>query len=289
MKNTPKNKPTPQPDLLPTSPSSKPLSATHATCAQLLAAFPFLAAHGVDETFLRNRTSDSTPNTRTGAAWIPKPIRNQYEITATLAGLLEWFLTKRAPATGLPEYYDSMSALENSPLGIPVIFSKWSFKNGCGAAQLGGSRVNWRPIQAKLNEIARKIPSGKITGIDGLDEINTQRELALKLREERQALERKALLEAGEMLLSRDGTFAINQLVADELIWEKRDQPLRALLIAAYKNLPRTTRTILKNSGVTEAVIVKIETVQKESINQVLTKLRSKTPKPITPTESEEA
>ena len=276
MTNTKNN--TSQPDLLSPPSGTKPIASTFATCAQLLAAFPFLADH-VDETFLRNRARETNP--RTNAPWIPKPRSNQYEIATTILGLLEWFLTRRAAGPmALPDYFDSMQALENSPLGIPKEFTRWTLKNGCGAAQLGGSRINPRPVRDKANEILRLIPTGKITGIAGMESINTNTELGLKLREERKKLEDEALLRRGEMLLSKDATFAIEALVADEIIWEKRDQPLRAALIAAPKTINRQHRTILKTEHVAEPIIHRLGEITLATINAVLAKVRAKIPKP---------
>jgi hypothetical protein len=281
MEHTSKNKT--QPSLFSAPASVKPIAASHATCAQLLATYPFLADH-VDETFLRNRTSDTNP--RTGAAWIPKPIRSQYEIAPTLAGLLEWFATRAATRSDLPAQYANMQAMENA-LGANKKAIKFLLKHGAGSAQDPANRIAPLPLIRRAFEIIAKVADGQITGIDGLEQWNKDTELAKKLRLESEKLEDEKLLRQGDMLLSRDGTFAISQLVADELLWEKRDQPLRAALIKAPPTINRQHKTLLSGAGVSGDVIQRCAAIVTAGINTVLTKLRTKIPAPKSENESE--
>lgn len=271
-----------QPDLLPPS-GVKPISGTHASPAQILVAFPFLAGQ-VDDAFLRNRAREINP--RTGAPWIPKPVSGRYQLDATIAGLLEWFHAHQD--TGLPGEYPSMAALEASPLGIPREFTRWAVRNGCGDAQHASGRINPRPILAKAADILRQIANGNISGIDGMEILNKDQELARNIRLQSEKLQDEKLLRRGEMLMSRDQTWAINQLVADEILWEKRDQPLRAALINAPKAINRQHKNILKNAAqVDDLTIKRCAEITINAINEVLKKLRAKIPQPIADNESD--
>ena len=130
-----------------------------------------------------------------------------------------------------------------------------------------------------VNGIIAKVADGQVTGIDSLEEWNHQTELAKKLRLESEQLRHDQLIRDGETLMSRDASYAVTELIADQLLWEKRDQPLRAALLAAPKNINRQHRTILKSAAVSPAVIAQCETVTTQTISAVLDKLRTKIPK----------
>lgn len=274
-------------DLLQPGKSIKPVAGGFATAAQLVAQLPFLAVAGVDETFLRNRGNDLNP--RTGQPFVPKCKNRMFEVTPTILGLLEWFALKAAERDGLPASFDSMQAMENSFLSMPKEFTKWALKNGAAAAQLGGSRIDPRPVLAKGAEILKLVPTGRITGIGGLEEWDTQTELAQKLRQERLKLEDEALIRRGEQLLSRDGTFAVTELVADELIWEKTLSPVRAAWTSAPKIINRQHKTILKGEGSTDEKINKCAAVVTNTVANALEKLRAKIPAKKLTTEKSEA
>lgn len=278
MKNTDKNNPTSDsfPDLLTVAPGTKPIAGEYATVAQIITKLPFLAASGVDETFLRNRAREINP--RTSAPWIPKPRNNHFAINATLLGLLEWFAAKAAERDGLPAYFDSMQAMENSPLRTPKEFTKWSLKNGAAAAQIGGSRIDPRPVLAKAADILRLIPTGRVAGIEGFEEVNTSQELGLKIREERVKLQDEALLRKGQMLLASDGSFALTKMAVDELLWEKLLQPARAATLKLPPAINRQHKTILKDAGVAEETIRRCATVVLDTVAGLLDKLRAKIP-----------
>lgn len=261
-------------DLL-TPKSAKPVAGGWATVAQIVAQLPFLAG-AVDETFLRNRAREINP--RTSATWIPKPRNNHFEVNPTILGLLEWFAAKAGERDGLPASFDSMSAMENSYLRTPKEFTKWSLKNGAAAAQLGGSRIDPRPVLAKAADILRLIPTGRVTGIDGLEEWDTATELAQKLREERLKLQDEALLRRGEMLLASDGSFALTKLAVDELLWEKLLQPARAAILKAPKEMNRQLKNILAGPETAEEKSRKCAAVVTATIAGLLDKLREKIP-----------
>jgi hypothetical protein len=270
-KNTSKNTPS-APSLFPTLDAPRPLDSSHATAAQLAALLPFA---GIDDTFLRNRAA--TPNPRTGAPWIPKPTQSRYPLVPTLAGLVEWFAA-RAKSDDLPAHYSSMISMENSLL-TPREFIKWCLAHDCADAQDASGRINPRPILARAAQILRAIPTGQVTGIDGLEQWDKDTELAQKIRIEREDLEDQQKIRRGEMLLSRDATFAITELVADELIWEKRDQPLRQLLLNAPKSINRQHRTILSSDANPADKMKKCGEIVTTTISAILEKLRNKIPK----------
>lgn len=270
MKNTIQNN---SPELLPSPAVTKPISANFASAVQIAALIPFA---GVDETFLRNRAREINP--RTSAPWIPKPVNSQYEVTPTLCGLLEWFHAKANERDGLPANYGSMLDMQTA-LHISQKSIKWIRKNGAGEAKHESGRIDPRPILRRINEIIEAVADGTVSGIDGIEQWNKDKELAIKLREESEALKRKALIEAGEMLLAKDGSFAIEQLVADELIWEKVLQPARAALVSAPKNINKQLRSILNSPADGPEKIRRCAAVVTDSFAQLLDKLRAKKPK----------
>lgn len=270
MKNTKKNNDS-QPELL-DGKTPKPISGEWGTAAQISALLPF--ASEIDETFLRNRAREINP--RTSQPWIPKPVNNQFEIRPTVIGLLEWFHAKANEKDGLPTAYDSLQAMENA-LRLSRRVIKFLIKNGAEDAQHQGSRIDPRPVLDRANKFLGALADGTIEGIDGIEQFNKDRSLALKLDEETAALKRKAKLEAGEMLLSKDDQWAIHQLKATELIEEKMLQPLRTALLNAPKTINRQHKTILH--GTDPEKIRKAADVVQASIAEVLNKIRQKIPK----------
>lgn len=266
MKNALKNNPDAQPDLLNTSKNSKPIASAHATAHQLSAALGFA---DLDETFLRNRAAQGV---------IPKPIRGLWDINATTLGLLKWYRERANAKADLPTQYANMQAMENA-LGLSKKSIKWLLKHGAGEAQDPSNRIAPLPVIRLAFDIIAKVADGQVTGIDSLEEWNHQTELAKKLRLESEQLRHDQLIRDGETLMSRDASYAVTELVADQLLWEKRDQPLRAALLAAPKNINRQHRTILKSAAVAPAVIGQCETVTTQTISAVLDKLRTKIPK----------
>jgi hypothetical protein len=257
MKNT-ANNPHPQSELIPPVASVKPI-ATHATCAQFQSSFPSLAPL-IDDTFLRNRAREGV---------IPKPIRNQYPVLETLAGLAAWFAARGAAPATFPEYYDSMQALADSPLRIPKEFTRWALENGAGAARLGGSRIATAPILARAGEVLAKITSGNFKGIEGLEQWDKDTELAKKLRLESAKLEDEKAIRQRELIRIED---------VEEFLWEKRDQPLRAALVLLPRNIERQQRKILERAGVADEVIEISVTVVRQDCDAMLKKLRTKLP-----------
>lgn len=266
MKNTVKNNAGDQSDLLATPSSTKPITSTHATAAQLAAALGF---EEIDETFLRNRVKDGI---------IPKPVGGLYDINATTLGLLRWYRGRAIVKSDVPAQYANMQAMENA-LGTNKKAIKWLLKNGAGKAQDAGNRIAPLPVLRRAFDIIALVADGSISGINGLEEWNHQTELAKKLRLESEKMEDEKLLRRGEMMIARDGTFAISQLVADELIWEKRDQPLRAALLAAPKNINRQHRTILAGDTPLPDKIRRCAEVVHAETKAVLEKVRAKKPK----------
>lgn len=176
-------------DLL-TDKSSKPINSSWATAAQIIAQLPFLAVT-VDETFLRNRAREINP--RTSAPWIPKPRNNHFDINPIIIGLLEWFAAKAAAAGEMPGSYDSAQAMANV-FGTEKKTIIWLTRNGADGAQIGGSRIAPLPVLRRALEITGQVVDGRLTGIDGGDEINTNIELGKKIREERLKGERENAL-----------------------------------------------------------------------------------------------
>lgn len=262
MKHTSKNNSPELPGV--TTAGQKPITGAHATAAQLSA----LGFADLDETFLRNRAAEGV---------IPRPIRGQWDINATTLGLLKWYRARAIVKSDLPAQYANMQAMENA-LGTNKKAIKWLLKNGAGEAQDPANRIAPLPLLRCAFDFIARVSEGSVTGIDGVDEWNKDTELAKKLRLESDKLEDEALLRRGEMLLSRDGTYAIEGLVADELIWEKRDQPLRAALIAAPKAINRQHRTILKTAHVPEPIITRLGEITMAALNTALAKVRTKTP-----------
>lgn len=168
---------------------AKPLAGTWATAAQIVASLPFLAGL-VDETFLRNRAREINP--RTSAPWLPKPRNNRFEFQSTIVALLEWFAAKAAKAGDLPAY-DSAQAMANV-FGAEKKTIIWLTRNGADGAQIGGSRIAPLPVLRRALEIAGQVADGRVTGIDGGDEINTNIEIGKKVREERFKSERENAL-----------------------------------------------------------------------------------------------
>lgn len=263
MKHTPKNN---TPYLLPPPAGAKPITSTHATAAQLSAALGF---DEIDDPFLRNRAREGV---------IPKPVNNHYDINATKLGLLKWYRTRALAKSELPGQYANMQAMCNA-LGIEKKAVKFILKNGAGEAQDPANRIAPLPVIRRAFEIITQVADGAITGIAGLEQWNKDTELAKKLRLEAEQLRHDKLIREGETLLARDASFAISQLVADQLVVEKLDLPLRAALITAPKQINRQHRTILKTAGVAREVMDQCETVTTQTIGGVLTKLRAKIPK----------
>lgn len=275
MKNKGNNNDT-EADLLSAEYGVKPIASSWATAAQIVSQLPFLAG-GVDETFLRNRAREINP--RTAAPWIPKPRNNHYAINPTLLGLLEWFFTRAAAAGELPAAYDSMSAMAQA-LGIEKRAIGWLTENGAGEARLTGSRIAPRPVIKRAFDIIGQIEAGNVTGIDGLEEWNKDTELAKKLRLESDKLTDEALIREGNKLLARDGKFAIEKLLADELIWDLRDQPLRAAIVKLDKALHRQHKNILaQNPEASPADLSRqLNAATTAAVQELLAKLRNKIP-----------
>lgn len=253
----------------------KPLAGEWGTATQIAALLPFLE---IDETFLRNRSTETNP--RTAAPWIPKAVNRQFHILRTLCGLLEWFHAKAAEKDGLPSSYASQLAMENAT-GLSKKAIKFLLKNGAGEAQDKSSRIDPRPILKQADHFLCALADGTIDGIEGMPEYNKDRSAAQLMDEQAAAIRRKALMDEGEMLLSRDGDFAISKLVADELIWEKMWQPWRAQLLALPKNINRQHRTVLNGDEPLPEKIRKSAAVVTSAVAEIFNKIREKKPKRI--------
>lgn len=248
--------------------SAKPITSQRASAAQIAAALGFSE---ITDQFLRNRAAEDV---------IPKPINRLYDINATTLGLLRWYRDRAIVKSDLPAQYASAQAMENA-LGTPRKAIKWLLKNGAGEAQDPANRVAPLPIIRRAFDIICQLADGAITGIASLEQWNHQTELAKKLRLESENLRHEQLIRAGETLLARDASFAVPELVADQLLWEARDQPLRAALLAAPKALNRQVKTILNSAADPAAKLARIETVQQEAFAAILDQLRAKIPKRI--------
>lgn len=216
-----------------------------------------------------------------GLPYIPKAVLGKWLSAETIAGVNRYLHELARAGSVLPASYDSMRALENSPLGIPAQFTKWALKNGCGGAALGGSRIDAGPILKKLMEVARKIAAGVVTGIDGLEEWDTAKELAQKLREERLALQRKALVDEGNLLVTRDGSALVTKLVAEGLMWEKLYGPYKSRLLNLPKSLKQQVRTIYNGEGSLEEKGRRAGVMIDGCFAAALDWLRGKIPKPM--------
>ena len=246
--------------------AAKPITGPRARAAQLASALGF---EEIDEASLRNRAADGV---------IPKPVAGLYDINAATLGLLRWYRARAIVKSDLPAQYASAQAMENA-LGTPRKAIKWLLKNGAGEAQDPANRVAPLPIIRSAFDIICQLADGAITGIPSLEQWNHQTELAKKLRLESENLRHEQLIRDGETLLARDATFAVPELVADQLLWEARDQPLRAALLAAPKSLHRQVQTILSGDGDLPAKLARLETVNQEAFAGILDQLRAKIPK----------
>jgi len=260
-------------ELFPPPSGVRPVDGEWATAAQIAASLPFAT---IDETFLRNRAREINP--RTSQGWIPAPRARQWPRAATLAGLAEWYYHHSATKSDLPAQYANMQAMENA-LGTNKRAIKWLLKNGAGTAQDPANRISPLPVIQRAFDIIAQISDGTVTGIDSLQELNKDRELARKLSLESENLEDEKLLRRGEMLISRDGTYAIRELVVEEHLWEKTIQPLRAMLIAAPKAINRQHKSILTGDAPAPEKVRKCADIVQTTIAGILEKLRSKIPK----------
>jgi hypothetical protein len=161
--------------------SSKPVTSSWATAAQIVSQLPFLIG-AVDETFLRNRAREINP--RTSSPWIPKPRNNHFDINPTILGLLEWFAAKAAAAGELPGSYDSAQAMANV-FGTEKKTIIWLTRNGADGAQIGGSRIAPLPVLRRSLEITGQVADGNVAGIEGLEQWNKDLEIAQKVREDK--------------------------------------------------------------------------------------------------------
>ena len=259
----------PQPEFSAVSSSTagvRPPDQSWWTGAQFAALVP-----GFDDPKLRRLARDTNP--ATGAPWIPSPRSSKFEFTPTLKGVIAYLLHQLSTRNELPGSYDSAQAMAN-------VFSAekkaiiWLTRNGAEGSQLGGSRIAPLPVLRRALEIIGQIADGRVTGIDSLEAINTNNELGLKIREERKKLEDEALLRRGAMMISKDGTFALLEMVVDELIWDMRDQPLRAALCRLDKTINRQHKNIIGDKEKT----AKCAAVTTAAVQEMLGKLRARIP-----------
>lgn len=283
-KRVEKNQPVPATELFPGDKSSRPVEGKFARTAELAAEFPF--AH-LDENLLRRLSREDNLDPATGSPWIPKAISGQWPVMETMRGLWS-YAEHRARQTSVMPTFSSMELCESAghiPRKIQkqmtrlgVVFTK----PGCGvdfdALLLGIEKHILIPVStgdsAKLSAM----------GLKGLEEINTTQEIGLKVREEREALQRKALIEKGELLMAGDGKFAVWKLDALEMFRELFEAPVKTGIAKLAKTINRQHKTIIGD----EEKSRKCAVVVTAAVTAVLDKLREKIPANKTVSEPEE-
>ena len=265
MKTPPENNAPSLP--LPGTCSTKPITQSHASAAQIAAALGF---DDLDETFLRNRVREGI---------IPKPRNSLYDINATTIGLLKYYRARAIAKSDLPEKYPSMDRMATS-LGITVKAIKWLLKNGAAEAQDDHHRVTPLPILRRAFAIIEQIADGHVTGLDGFEQWNHQTELAKKLRLESAKLRDEELIRKGNLLFSTDGTAAVERLTADELLGDLCERPLRGGLVRLAKSLKRQHKNLFKTHAGANApeAIRQSETLITTAFDELLAKIRQKIP-----------
>lgn len=246
-------------DLFPISSSSKPIASQFATAVQLIA-YTFM-----DDAKLRRLGAPSAINPATGAPWIPKPRRGQYEITPTILGALAWWRAQATrPDTDHPIYV-SMEDADTRGL-IPREFQQYAQKKGLDFINTNRS-VRSEPLRRYASEILRKIYSNgapQLRDLDGLEDLDKD---VMQAR----------VLKQTEIEKIRDNALAEKILrTADDIESEIAD-PLAALS-AGLNNYERQTgsklRSLLHTLGIKDEDIQRVITVAAAGISEPRAKLQ---------------
>lgn len=198
QKHTVKKSESSQPHLLAPPNCTKPINSEFVTAVQLSAALPFAA---LDDSFLRARANDNNPNPRTGRAWIPKPRGAKYQFLATLIGLCEWYFTQATRAEGLPRVCNSMKHAEEV-FFLPYEFQQYVRAHGGAEAFEDSSRVRVLEVLRHGFPILKKIFSGgaaQIKGIEGMEDLDSDFQLARQRKESADAGARENALADGRI------------------------------------------------------------------------------------------
>ena len=218
-------------DLFPAAQSVKPIAGATATAAQIHALIDHPDAP--TDSDLRRLA-----NPNTGAPCFPAPVRGAYQLVATLAGLVRHHLTaSRTPRADHPIYV-SMEDAELRGL-IPREVQKYAQRSGLQFINSNRS-VNSEPLRRFLFDLLKKIfakGGPDLKGIQGMEMLDKDTELAKKLREERIALEDDREI--------RDGRYVDKEIV-DEAIYEQWLGPARGAIETSRKIHERETRLLIE-------------------------------------------
>lgn len=195
--------------------ASKPIDQQWASAIQLC---PFT---GMEDAQLRRLGNENNP--ATNLPWVPKPVRARWLVAPTLAGAnawLRWQVEKRA---GLPESYANTGDF-CAQTKFPRVMMEYALKHGCKCRD-AANRVYLTPFLEFFQDLFTKIFSGggaQIKNLEGFQELDSDFQLARLRKEQADSLEDDKKIREGRLV-------DIN--VVEELLWEKRDAPLRAALL----------------------------------------------------------
>lgn len=175
----------------------------------------------MDEAKLRRLGKEINPATQ--KPWLPKPVNSKWPAAPTLMGVNAYLRSLSEKTTGLPEAYANMGDFE-AQTKFPRSMIEYALKHGCKCRD-GSNRVYLTPFLEFFNPIFEKIFSGggaQIKNLEGFEELDSDLQLARIRKEQADALVAEAHIREGRLV-------DIN--VVEEIIWEKRDSPLRAALL----------------------------------------------------------
>jgi hypothetical protein len=204
-----------QPDLIDPPAGTRPIEGQWATAAQL---HPFT---GMDEAQLRRLGRETNP--ATGQAWLPAPVRSRWPVAQTLIGANAWWRWQMEKRGGLPEGYANIGDF-CAQTKFPRVMMEYALKHGCQCRDTA-NRIYLTPFLEFFQELFTKIFSGggaQIKNLEGFEELDSDLQLARLRKEQADALVDEKNIREGRLV-------DIN--VVEELLWEKRDAPLRAALL----------------------------------------------------------
>jgi hypothetical protein len=253
-----------QPDLLAPPPGTKPIDQQWADAAQLR---PFT---GMDEGKLRHLGRETNPVT--GAPWLPKARNSKWPVAQILMGVNAYLRHQAERQDGLPETYASMGDFTARTLH-PREQIEYALKNGCQCRD-AANRIYLTPFLEFFAPIYKKIFSGggvQIKGLEGFEELDSDLQLARLRKEQADALVDEKNIREGRL---------VDMASVEELLWEKRDAPLRADLLAFSKTFAQQCNPL--DPALAQKVI-------DSGIAMILKKLRDKAPPRKIPTDRDHA
>jgi hypothetical protein len=245
-------------ELFPSQAGVKPIEGQWATAAQLF------AVTGMNDAALRNLANANNPNPATGAAWIPKPRLGKYEIAPTVRGAIAWLQHQIKSQNGLPDGYANIGDF-CARTRFPRVMVEYALKHGCKCRD-AANRISLMPFLEFYEPILGKIFSGggmQIKGLEGFEELDSDMQLARLRKEQTKALEDERMVREGRL---------VDIDMVDELLWEKRDAPLRSELLAFSKMYAAQCNP--KDPALAQKVL-------DGGVSSILKRLREKAPKKI--------